>query len=234
MISVEQRDSDIHTLAAVNKVLSQSRKMRFLISGSYALEALTQAPIDHGDMDTNIFTPDIPEAKVIAQALLSQPILPLGLLLPYKQTPDRLEYDVKATNQVVDYRRLEIHLVEALQGPEEHSDTYVLTDSKNHKVSQVNLVDAGLRDSLGHEYLFKVKSLAYSLATWALRISGVVKNQLRPVRDTDLESFSLLLTQDFSLAEVNLAMVHHPQMPENTRPEEVFQIAQEILKRNKT
>jgi hypothetical protein len=231
MISTEQRDHDIHTLAAVNNIFSRFKNMRFLVSGSYAIEALTHAPIDHGDMDTNIFTPNLPNTKIVAIALLDNILLSTGILQPYKQISDRLEYDVITTIKSEIPRKLEIHLIEALAESATQSDTFILTTSKSHKISQVNLVDVSLKDSTGKGHFFKVKSLAYSLATWAIRISGLAKNQLRPVRDSDLECFELLLSQEFSSEEVSFAIEHHPQVPENAKSEEIFQVAKNILKR---
>ncbi|MBI2008082.1 hypothetical protein HYS82_00295 [Candidatus Amesbacteria bacterium] len=182
-------------------------------------------------MDTNIFTPDLPGAKAAALASLNDIQLSVGNLQLYKQTPDRLEYDVQAITQLADPRRLEIHLIKAVPESEAQPDTYTMTDSKNRRVSRVNLVNAQLKDSTGKEYLFKVKSLAYTIATWAIRISGVAQNQLRPVRESDLYFFNLLLAQGFTPTEVYSAIKHHPQRSENKRPEEVLQAAQDILKR---
>ena len=225
MISTEQRDNDIRTLAEVNGALSPLRNMSFLVTGSYAIEALTHAPVDHGDMDANVFAPDLPQARAATLELLNT----AHDLRPYKQTSDRLEYDIQPSTQSVDPRRLEIHLVQA-QADLVQPNTYVLANPNSRKIFQISLVDAWLKDSKGRDHFFKVKSLAYSLATWAIRISGLAQNQLRPVRDSDLELFKLLLSQTFTLAEVNSAIEHHPQTPENIRPEKIFQTAKDILK----
>lgn len=228
MISTEIRDSDIHTLAEVNITLSQFRELSFLVTGSYAIEALTQTPINHQDMDANVLATVLPVAKTTALTSLSSS----QRLQLYKQTPDRLEYDVFTTGQSSKPRRLEIHFTEtAPLSQATQPGTFTLKDS-NPKISQVSLVDASLRDSAGADHVFKVKSLAYSLATWAIRISGAAQNQLRQVRDSDLELFQLLLSQNFSSQDVYSAIEHHPQMPENLMPEEIFQAAQDILKRN--
>ncbi len=230
MISVEQRDNDIHTLAAINSEFSKLRSMSFLISGSYAIDALTHSPINHGDMDSNVFAPNLPEARSATLALLDDIQLSTGNLQLYKQTPDRLEYDIETPAQSANPRRLEIHLIEAVPEFTYQPNTYILADSKNRRVSRVSLVDINLKDSTGKDYLFKVKSLAYTIATWAIRISGVAQNQLRPVKESDLYFFSLLLAQRFTLTEVCSAIELHPQRSENKGPEEVFRIAQDILK----
>lgn len=220
---VEQRDTDLLTLDIVKNELSQSPGINFVVSGSYAIEALTGTAIEHNDMDTNVFADKLTQAMIIAPALLSkhQPDK-MGFLL-HKQTDDRLEYDVRRTSQSSSHtRRLEIHLVEATKVG---MNVFNLNDERKNKISQVTLVEAEMKDSNGKVYLFQVKSLAYSLATWALRISDMATSQIRSVRDSDLEYFSLLLKQGATLSDVIYAMRLHPQMPDRVDPENIYKSA---------
>lgn len=230
MITREMRDSDIHALAAINTALSRFRSMSFLVSGSYAIEALTQNPVDHVDMDANVFTADLLGAMSTTETVLNSFEIARGSLQLYKKTGDRLEYDVRMTEQPTQ-RRLEFHFVEATPSSSTHPQVFILRDA-NPQISRVSLVEASLKDSVGKVFPFKVKSLAYSLATWALRISGVAQNQLRPVRQSDLECFGVLLTGVFSSEEIYSAIEHHPQAPKNSNPVEVFQVAKNILTTN--
>jgi hypothetical protein len=200
MITKEQRDADIHVLSRVNSRLSTVPGFRFVISGSYAIEALTQAPVDHADMDTNIYTlPSLSAAIVLTATLMSGLGIAQGNPKLFKQTTERLEYDVGP-------RRLEFHFFE-------------------ETLPRVPTILVNLKDSNQETFKFMVKSLPYTIATWAIRISGEARNPLRPVRNSDLDNFRLLLAAKFEPSEVVRLMSHHPQMPENESESNVLEKA---------
>lgn len=189
MITKEQRDADIHTLSVVNSKLSIDPGLLFILTGSYAIEALTQTPIDHKDMDGNVVATSLASAIVRTAVLMENLETTQGNPNLFKRTADRLEYDIGL-------RRLEFQFVE-------------------EKAFKVPIVLIQLRDSNREAFKFRVKSLLYTIATWAIRISGAAHDQKRPVKDTDLDNFALLLASGYECDDVISTMRRHPQMPKN-------------------
>jgi len=81
------------------------------------------------------------------------------------------------------------------------------------KCARVPTVTFPLLDSYGRENLFRIKSLPYAIATWAIRISGFAKNQKRSIEDRDLNHLRLLLNAGYDEEEVIRAINNHPQAP---------------------
>ena len=57
-----------------------------------------------------------------------------------------------------------------------------------------------------------MKTLDYAIATWAIRISGIINVQKRPVRQTDIDHFVFLYSQPHSTDMLYKTMLNHPQM----------------------
>lgn len=67
------------------------------------------------------------------------------------------------------------------------------------------------------------------IATWAIRISGLALQPKRPVRDSDLLHFRLLLNSGYNQDDVIRAVQRHPQMPHNIIGEDAIDMALNIL-----
>lgn len=225
MSKIEQRDQNIMIINQVSCRLSEDPRLRFVVSGSYSIEVLThQDGIVHNDIDSDVFTEDLPIAIAAIPSLLSQQnILGMDFSL-YKLTSDRIEYDVQTNVENADCpkSRLEIHVIgaESVEGA-----SIILRDSRSQRLSRVDLVESKLVDSKGNSSIIIVKSLAYSVASWALRISDAAQNQLRPVRQSDIDNFLLLLKQKVNIVEVLIAMENHPQMPRGVNAQDIYQSA---------
>ena len=164
---INGRDIDLKLLSSVSAQLDSIGGMQLVVTGSYAIEILTGHQLKHEDMDTNIFVSNLSmEIPKVASSMegLSPPGLKLRL---FKSTDDRLEYDVLP--EQADSRRLEMLFVEAKE-VEGSKGSYILKDG-----SIVPTVLVPIKDSKDQEYLFRVKSLPYNIATWAIRISGVLE-----------------------------------------------------------
>ncbi len=216
------RDIDLQLLSAASSQLDAVDRVQLVVTGSYAIEILTGHQLKHGDIDTNIFVSNLSvEIPKVASSMadLSMPGLKIRL---FKSADDRLEYDVLP--EQTDSRRLEMQFVEAKE-VESSKDSYLLKDG-----SIVPIVFVPIKDSKDQEYLFRVKSLPYVIATWAIRVSDVVENPKRQVRQTDLEHLKLLLSSSYQKEDVISAMSHHPQKPDNISELEVYNRAMERLK----
>ena len=215
-----ERDFDIHTLAHVSNFVDCIGS-NFVVTGSYAVEALTNTPLVHGDMDGNVFTDDMGrDLPLIATQFEKQ-----GNFVLQKRTDNRLEYDVGLEADITTPRRLEIQFVEIDNVERDGGLEFKLKGQSNHSVPTVSVP---FKDSNGHESLLRVKSLPYLIATWAIRISGSAQNSKRPVRGSDLDHLRLLLTGDYEYEDVISAMNKHPQMSsdltENNVLKQVIQI----------
>ncbi len=225
MSKVEQKDLDITIINHVRRRLSEDSRLCFVVSGSYAIEALTRSDsITHSDIDSNVFTQDSSAAMKAIPALLSRRHVSDVDFSLYKLTSDRIEYDVQANVECPECpkSRLEIHVLSAKSIEEM---CVILDDSAHNRLARVDLTETELADSAGNSSKILVKSLAYSVATWALRISDAAQNQLRPVRQSDIDSFMLLLEQGTDSVDVIKAMENHPQMPMGANAQEIYQSA---------
>lgn len=204
----KERDIDIYTLSSINSIINAAPGMLFILTGSYAIEALTGNKMVHNDMDANIFTANIGQDLPRAAVLIDELGGPKNRLHLAKKTADRLEYLTRPNSKQIPPRGLEIQFVESVMVP---------------------TILAKLADSSGNEFVFRVKSLPYLIATWAIRISGSAYDPKRPVRDSDLEHLKLLLTGKYNHNDIISAMRHHPQMPKNISEEKVFDQALTVL-----
>lgn len=220
---IKTRDIDLKLLASVSAQLDSVEGIQLVVTGSYAIEALTGHPLDHEDVDVNIFTPNTSEYIQKAASILDKLSVPEVKLQLFKQTGDRLEYDVLP--EQADSRRLEMQFVDAERVEESTADFRL----KNGGVIPTVLVP--LKNSKGQEYTFRVKSLPYSIATWVIRVSGAVENPKREIKESDLDHLRLLLSCTFRQEDVFAAMSHHPQMPKCLSGSSIFGQALEIVSR---
>jgi len=171
---------------------------------------------------TDIFTPNLSTDITKVASMLEEITVPGTKLRMFKQTEDRLEYDILP--EQADSRRLEIQFVETLEAVES------TTEFRLKSGGVIPTILAPLKNSKGQEFSLRVKSLPYSIATWVIRVSGVAENPKREVKESDLGHLRLLLSGVFQEEDVLAAMSHHPQMPNNMSESEIFSQAMEKLK----
>lgn len=200
------RDLDLSLASSVKNCLMPNNGDFLVLTGSYSIEAVTNAPsISHNDIDMNVFTDNVDNS----QASAIQKINGLGLS-PINQSQSRLEYE--RGGSLVELEFVLYH--EISQG--EEGPTFKLADKNGHEV-YVSTTQATILDNEGRSHCFNVKTLPFALATWALRISGVVETQKRPVRQTDVDHFGILLQTPHDRKLVIEAIAQHPQMPLSSR-----------------
>ncbi len=200
-LAEKEKDSDIHLLANISKKISRVNGIKFVLTGSYAIEALTGQETYHEDIDANILTDDINDSLPKVANKISH----MSGLKVYKQTQNRLEYDVLPNIDRIDIKKLEFQF---------------------HKLDEINdipTVFAPLTDSKGKDFLFRVKSLPYVIATWSIRISGLATNPLRELKQSDLEQFKLLLSCNHSVDDVLRLIAEHPQTPKGFNALHIFE-----------
>lgn len=222
-LNKRERNRDIHALSVVNSKIDASG-IHFILTGSYAIEALTGNRLQHDDMDANIFTTNLAQDLQRAALLIEELGISESRFSLYKKTADRLEYDLQPALEPVAPGRLEIQFVEVTGVSGDQLMEFRLKSRTKDQV-KIFTVLASLKDSNENEFIFRVKSLPFTIATWAIRISGFAHSPKRSVRDSDLEQFKLLLATEYSHDEVILAMKYHPQMPENITEDQVFEQA---------
>jgi hypothetical protein len=200
-LASKEKDADIHLLADIQNKLKKSRNVKFVLTGSYAIEALTGQETYHEDIDANILTDNINDSLPKVASKISH----MSGLKVYKQTHNRLEYDVLPNIDRTDIKKLEFQFHEL--------------DQKN----DIPTVFASLTDSKGKDFLFRVKSLPYVIATWSIRISGLATNPLRELKVSDLEQFKLLLSCNHNVDDVLRLITNHPQTPNGVIAVQIFE-----------
>src|SRR3989344_4472041 len=155
-----ERDCDIHTLSALSTKLDGVDGMFFVLTGSYAVEALTQHPFSHGDMDSNIFTTDIPAAKRQVAKIVGEVVLPEGLLKTYREVENSLWYMVNPNDSSVKAKRLELQFVEFSGLSRDLPVVFNLKGSQGNSF-RVPTMTISLIDSSNRSFDFRCKSLAY-------------------------------------------------------------------------
>lgn len=218
-----QRDVDLVLAADTESAISTDEGNFFILTGSYSIEAVTKNPhITHNDVDVNIFTANVTKALSDTRKQLKR----LNATL-VKQTDSRLEYERGNSLielQFLTYTSLRQH---------ETGIEFTMTGLNNSPVS-VPTTHETLRNSGMETYEFRVKSLAFAIGTWALRISGVADSQKRSVRQSDIDHFIFLINSPYNRDEVIDAISHHPQIPDSFRgkPENVLETALTIVSQN--
>jgi hypothetical protein len=202
-----ERDSDIHVLSTIQAKVNSIPGAGFVLTGSYATEALTGVVSHHDDMDANVFTSNLSrDISKVAEAISG-----VDRVRKYKRTTDRLEYDVQFTSGDVT-KKLELQFIDTIDQISNCSGEFTLK-SDGERPIKVPVSSISLRDSMGMNFSFLVKSLPYANATWAIRISGYAVNPKRPVRESDLKQFILLLKATHETDAVIAAIKAHPQTP---------------------
>lgn len=197
----KEKDADIHLLSSISNKIKRIGGVKFVLTGSYAIEALTGQKSFHDDIDANILAKDISDSL----PKVAKKIVNVSGLATYKQTSDRLEYDILPSLNRPTTKKLEFQF---------------------HQIEQSNnipTVFAPLTDSKGKIFLFRVKSLPYVIATWSIRISGLATNPLRELKTSDLEQYKLLLSCEHNINDVLLLITNHPQAPIGVDSTQIFE-----------
>ncbi len=200
-LAEKEKDSDIHLLANISKKVSRINGTKFVLTGSYAIEALTGQETYHEDIDANILTGNIDDSLPKVANKLGQ----ISGLEVYKRTQNRLEYDILPNTDRIGVKKLEFQ--------------FHKLDEKN----DIPTVFAPLTDSKRKDFSFRVKSIPYVIATWSIRISGLATNPLRELKISDLEQFKLLLSCNHNVDDVLNIIKRHPQMPLGADEREVLE-----------
>lgn len=197
-----EKDADIEFLVRLSDRIFGLNDTMFVLSGSYAIEAHTSNSVYHSDIDANIYTHNILIIlPIIANILNLEFERELKL---YKKTYNRLEYDLVPNLNRLSPKKLEFQ--------------FNKLDSKHN----VPIVQASLFNSNKKEFQFKVKSLPYLIATWAIRISGQATNQKRQLKESDFKKFKQLVLCSYDRKHVIDLINKHPQMPSNLDANDIF------------
>lgn len=219
-----QRDTDIRIASELSGSIEVSGDF-FVLTGSYSIDALTGADVKHNDIDANVFTKALPVALGRVAALLQARTGDMELT---KRTDTKLEY---LRSHRYGSTQLEMQFVQ-YDGLQRNANSLDFTlPYKGDHESIVPIVQAGLRETDGHEHYFFVKSLPFAIGTWALRISGVALDQKREVRESDIRHYAFLAAMPHDKTETLNAIRHHPQMPDNYNAADVLDMSYEILAR---
>lgn len=212
MIDREQRDLDIKVLFAVRNKVETYTGVHFILTGSYSIEALTGSSVFHNDMDANVFVRDLEQTQSSMATSLSS----LSFLSRKAVRPSYLEYDV--THAEGPARLLELNLLAV----EQLTPDIFQLKKPSDRIVEIPTEVRTLTLLSGEEIPFRVKSLSYAIASWALRLSGLLTTQKRPVRKSDLDHFRKLLQQNYEYKNVLGIMSKHPQMEDHLEIEDVF------------
>ena len=215
-----ERTVDLATGRIVKQITAESPDDFFVLTGSYAIEAVTGGDISHNDIDANIFTTDIARSLArIRRGIATSRVLSDTRITATK--PDRLEYEVAGATgnrqlelQFVHFERAErrADYIELWLPPVGGRDVVIPTEMRTLSTQE------GTQD-------FRVKTLPFAIATWALRISGTAAAQKRAVRQSDIDHFAYLVGSPHDPEEVATAMERHPQMPPGYDARDVLQAA---------
>ena len=221
---IRKRDFDLDLLARMSPAVDQLPQLtNLIVTGSYAIEALTGSSVGHGDIDTNIFTKNIGVTLPQIASLLAQRD---GIAL-YKRCDNRLEYDVSYEGSLS--TRLEIQFVEfARKEKRGNLERFVLIDEDGND-SIVPIARITMFNSADKKLLLRVKSLPYAVATWVIRVSGIAKAPKRQVTERDWGHLRLLVANCTEQEEILTAMDYHPQMPKGVLATEILRRVMEEL-----
>jgi len=215
------RESDLQIAANVADKINDINSDNFILTGSYSIDILTGVEVEHNDIDANIFTDSIQESIGRVALLLDSN----SKLLKTLQTDSRLEYSYDHGSRTSE---IELQFVEYNDVFEHANGTdFVLSseESQHTVIVPTVLKAAGFNGSKNEAYEFRVKSLEFAIATWALRISGIALNQKRQVRQTDIDHFAYLIDAQHDIDAVGFSIQHHPQMPLGADANRVLDIA---------
>jgi hypothetical protein len=209
LTNYNQRDSSITAARTIKQCIDEQTPHTLVLTGSYSIDALTGGDVAHNDIDTNIFFYAEDDGVVDDIAGLLGSNLPINKIL--KQTTDRLEYEIITDSglEIAEFQFISYDAHIAKKGLEK----FILSGKNEigHNI-EVPVTEASLIDSQGKPEAFRVKTLDYAIATWAIRISGIINVQKRPVRQTDIDHFVFLYSQPHSTDMLYKTMLNHPQM----------------------
>jgi len=221
LTNYNQRDSSIKAARTIKQCVDERTPHTLILTGSYSIDALTGGNVTHNDIDTNVFFYAANSGAVDDTAGLLGGSLPINKIL--KQTTDRLEYEIITDSglEIAEFQFVPYDAYIAKEGLEK----FILSGKNEigHNI-EVPVTEASLIDSQGEPEAFRVKTLDYAIATWAIRISGIIDVQKRPVRQTDIDHFTLLYSQPHSTNLLYETMLNHPQMT-SADPERVLEEA---------
>ncbi len=180
-------DIDLYILSKIRTLIEISCNALFVLTGSYALEALTGDDLIHEDIDSNILCVDIPKSMELVSKHIFDTFPKEAFLMV--RTADRLEYNLDFGK----IRTLEMQFVKMKEPFLLQKTVNFMILAKNSDWVELPTVFEPLYSSFGEKSYFRVKSLPYSIATWAIRISGNAANPKRQIKQKDLIGFKLLL-----------------------------------------
>jgi len=217
------RDRDLALASDVSRVFETNEGDFFVLTGSYAIEAVAKNPnIVHNDVDVNIFTAD--KTRSLAGASHRLSLLNMDLV---KSTESRLEY-VRGGSLI------ELQFVQYDRAQQTQSGVDFKLPTNDSCEAVVPTIVEALQGTDAEAYMFRVKTLSYAIATWALRISGFAEAQKRSVRQSDINHFALLLQSSYDKDKVIEAILHHPQTPAHRigHADDVLDAALEVVSKN--
>lgn len=219
--SIPTREYDLKIATSARDAIDSSEDF-FVLTGSYSIEALTKGDVAHNDIDANVFTKNVPQSMARAGSTLMSDEMLSEARRVENTKPNRLEYAVPTSEGD---RDLELQFVQ-------YDDAMVDEVGLRFKLSGNSASDIvvptimetlAINDAQSEE--FRVKSLSFAIATWALRISGVALSQKRAVRQSDVDHFVFLAKAPHSTDEVLESMQFHPQMPQGESAQRALDLA---------
>ena len=194
-----------------------------MVTGSHSISLLTDKQINHNDLDANVFTQDV-EKSIESIGLNIEKHLPNLDLTSYKN--NRLEYSYKTKS---DARQVELQFIEYDDLIKESNYINFILNSDTIRIIPTEQLNIERNNT---KYEFRVKTLPYAIATWALRITGVALNQKRSVRQSDIDHLQLLVNTKHPQEAVAKAILSHPQSPLNVDPNIVIKMMNIFLERS--
>lgn len=216
-------DSHLEELSIAADVANQVKEPDyFVVTGSHSISLLTGEQVNHNDLDANIFTQDV-KRSVESVGLSIEEHLPNLNLTSYKN--NRLEYSYKTKSKE---RQVELQFIKYDDLIRELDHIHFILNNETKRVIPTEQRNIKRNDT---EYEFRIKTLPYAIATWALRITGVALNQKRNVRQSDIDHLRHLVNTKHSQEAVARAILSHPQAPTDVDPNTVMRMMNNFLER---
>ena len=212
------KNADLNIAASVADRTTGDSLDHFVLTGSYSLELLTGSELKHNDIDANIFTENVKHSVGRIALLFEDDKRFTNTLI----NDSRLEYRYDAFGRIGDLE-LQFHQYrDAIEN--DGTVNFILPSHQDGREVIVPTImttaDIGLRYE--DEYLFRLKTLEFAIATWALRITGFASHQKRSVRQSDVDHFIHLMRTPYDTDEVIFSLEHHPQMPQSCESQRVL------------
>lgn len=198
--NVSKHDRDVVLASYISKMFDEQNGDYFLLTGSYSIESLSNRNTYHNDIDVNIFTKNI--QKSIGRVATNLELIGMRLI-----RHDSNRIDCKKNESVVEMNFVQYDDIEVSNGLK------FIIKKPNAKTSEIPTTIGLLSLSDDSTYEFRVKTLPFAIATWALRISNTALEQKRQVRESDLDNFATLTKLPYAKSQVVEAIAKHPQYP---------------------